>query len=145
MDLQEHIALSLPAAGLIYLAAGDAGAALSFAAVAVLIDLDHLVDYWRETGFNRQVRVFLRYFDQRRPIHSYLPLHGWEWPLQCLAVAVAAGAPAWVWSGMAGWMAHLILDHRYNRLTPFAYFFLYRWSVRFEAGAIYGSGDQSQA
>lgn len=138
MDLQDHAALSLPAAGAIYLATASAPAALAFAVGGVLIDLDHLVDFWRETGwFNRDLPRFFRYFEDREPIHSYLPLHAWEWPLQFGVAAAVVGAPAWAWGFAAGVLSHLILDQRYNDLDRRAYFFLHRWAHRFDSWSFY--------
>lgn len=137
MDLHQHAALSLPGAALAYLASGEALPAAAFMVGGVLIDLDHLVDYWRETGVNADWREFLGYFDARKPLHSFLPLHGWEWVLSFLALALSVGAPAWAWGLAGGVFCHLVLDHRYNRLHPWAYFFSFRWSVRFHPWSIY--------
>jgi hypothetical protein len=137
MDLQDHLGTALPLAGVLYLASGDAAAAGAFAAAAVLIDVDHLVDYWRETGLNRDWARFFGYFEAREPRHSYLPLHAWEWPA-ILAVGAAVGAaPGWAWGWVGGMLAHLILDQRYNRLHPSAYFFAHRYALGFESRCIY--------
>lgn len=137
MDLHEHAALSLPAGAVAYLASGDLGATAAVLVGGILIDLDHLVDYWRETGLNADWRTFLGYFDARKPIHSYLPLHAWEWPLQILAVAAVAGAPGWAWGLAAGMLAHLVMDQRYNRLAPLAYLYSYRSLLGFDSRSIY--------
>jgi hypothetical protein len=138
MDLHEHAALSLPAAGAVYLATASAPAALAFAVGGILIDLDHLLDYWREVGwFDRDVAAFMSYFDKRLPIHSWLCLHAWEWPLLALPAFALLGAPAWAWGFVCGMLAHLVLDHRYNRLQPLFYAYLYRWSRRFDSWSFY--------
>jgi hypothetical protein len=137
MDLQEHLATTLPLSGSVYLASGDAAAAAAFAVAGVLIDVDHLVDYWRETGLNGDWPRFFGYFEAREPQHSYLPLHAWEWPLILAGIAAVAAAPGWVWGWIAGMLAHLILDQRYNRLHPSAYFFVHRHALGFESRCIY--------
>lgn len=137
MDLHEHLAVALPGAGSAYLMSGEASAALAYVVGAVLIDVDHLVDYWRETGLNADWRVFLGYFEARKPIHSYLPLHGWEWPMLLAGVGAVAGVQPWFWALTAGLLSHLCLDHASNRLQPLAYAFCYRWSVRFDSKRLY--------
>jgi hypothetical protein len=138
VDGDQHLALSLPAAGALYLATASAPAALAFAVGGVLIDLDHLIDFFRETGwFNTDVKRFLAYFEAREPVHTFLGLHAWEWPLQFIPAALILGAPAWAWGLAAGILVHLILDQRYNRLQPWAYSFLYRWAHRFDSWSFY--------
>lgn len=144
MDLQEHAAIGLPGAGLAFLVSGDPWAAAAYAAGAVLIDVDHLVDYWRETGLNADVGRFMAYFDKREPTHSFLPLHAWEWPLAFLAAALVGGAPAWAWGLAAGVLGHLLLDQRFNRLHRYAYWFSFRWSLGFDSWSLYDDSRQSQ-
>jgi hypothetical protein len=135
LDLSEHVLVSAGGAGALALAGEWQGAALFFGC-GVLIDLDHLNDYWRETGFNSDWRRFLGYFDGRHPRHLVLLFHGWEWAALALFLGWRFDAAAWVWAG-AGWLTHLLLDQRFNRLHPFAYSFLFRASKRFRAGYFY--------
>lgn len=138
MDLHEHLGLSSCASAAIYLATGDLGAAAAFLATGVFIDLDHVHDYWRDTGFNLHARRFFAHFPNRGPSYLLLALHAWEWPLTLLALALAVGAPAWVFALAAGWFSHLVLDQRYNLgQKPLCYFFIYRFRQGFLAEAFY--------
>ena len=99
----------------------------------VFIDLDHLVDYWRETGLNADVPRFMGYFDQRHPKHLWLPLHAWEWCGAAAAACASLQAPAWAWGACLGWFFHLCLDQQFNRLHPWSYSFFFRMKLGFEA------------
>jgi hypothetical protein len=137
MDLHEHVAVAAPLSAALLLAGGGPAAAVAFFVGAVLVDVDHLLDYWRETGFNLELRRFLTYFDSRCPRHLLLAWHGWEWPALLGALGLALDLPAWLGALVAGWFVHLVLDQRFNPLTAPAYFFLYRWAVGFEVAPLY--------
>lgn len=138
MDGSEHCALAAPVSAVLLLSGAGWPAASAFAAAAVLIDLDHFVDYWRETGFNLDIPRFLPWFVNRGPKRIWIGLHGWEWPLALLAAALGAGLPAWVWALAAGMLSHLLLDQRYNELKPLSYFFFWRWRLGFAIAPLYG-------
>ena len=121
----------------IYVATGDAAAAAAFSVMGVLIDLDHLVDYFRETGLNMDVGRFLVYFENQKPRHLWLLLHGLEWILLAGALSLFMGAPAWIWAAVAGWLLHLLLDHRYNQLHPSTYWLSYRARLGFRAEPLF--------
>jgi len=137
VDGSEHLALSSAASAAIYIATGDAAAAAAFSVMGVLIDLDHLIDYFRETGFNVEVKRFLAYFEDQRPRHLWLLLHGFEWMPLTLAGCLLLDPPAWAWAGVAGWFLHLLLDHRHNQLHPLTYWLVYRARLGFRAGPLF--------
>lgn len=130
--------MSACGAAAIYVVTGSASAASAFWVAGTLVDLDHGYDYWRDDGFNLNVRRFLGYFESRGPTYLFLGLHGWEWPLGLLAALPLLSAPLWVWTFCAGWLSHLLLDQRFNRRqNPRCYFFAYRMGRRFSADAFY--------
>jgi hypothetical protein len=137
MDFSEHLIISGAGSAAILAGGGGWPAALAFSATGVFIDLDHFADYWRETGFNLDLGRFMPYFGKREPEKLILFMHGWEPPL-ILALAWALfGWPAWAAWALAGWLLHLLLDHRFNRLSRFAYFFSYRLKHGFQAEKLY--------
>jgi hypothetical protein len=141
MDLHEHAALSACGAAALYMATADPAAAAAFWAAGTLIDGDHLLDYWRDDGFNLDLPRFFTYFPARLPRFLLLFMHGWEWPLGLAALALGCAAPLWVGALAAGWLVHLLLDQRYNgRQKPLCYFFTYRWSHGFRAESFYEMG-----
>ena len=137
MDFTEHLALSAAGSAALYLATGDASAAAAFSVAGVLIDGDHVLDYWRETGFNLRRQAFLDFFSIGRPRHLLIPLHGWEWPLALSVAGFALDGPLWVHAAAAGWLLHLALDQRYNPLGPLSYSFFFRWRVGFDGESVF--------
>jgi|SRR5665213_418615 len=138
MVLRDHCSLSLCGSSAIYLVTADVSAAFAFWVAGTLIDLDHLNDYWRDDGFNLNLRRFFGYFSRRGPRYLLLAFHGWEWPLCLLALAWGASEPLWLWCFAAGWLSHLILDQRFNRRQKsLGYFFAFRWSRGFKASEFY--------
>jgi|SRR5581483_4126852 hypothetical protein len=103
-------------------------AALAAAGAAVAIDIDHLVDWSLNGGredYSRRIVV---------------PLHGWEFPLMLMALALAPALDDKRRAAMAalagGWACHLLLDYLVNRpQTPLGYSLLRRACVRFERRA----------
>jgi hypothetical protein len=137
MDFSEHLALSLPAGAVVALASGQAEAGLAFAVGAVLIDLDHPPDYWREKGFTLSMARLSAFFGSREPRHLVLALHGWEWTALLAAAWLGLELPLWVGALALGWFLHLCLDQRYNLLQPWAYWFFARYHHAFKAPPLY--------
>ena len=134
MDFSEHVALSLPAAGIITLATGRPEAGLAFVLGGVFIDLDHLPDYWREKGFTLSLHKLNAHFGGREAKHVVLILHAWEWNALLWLLWAGLGLPFWVAALAAGSLIHLALDQHYNLLRPWAYSFFARARVGFKAG-----------
>ncbi len=137
MDFSEHLIISAAGSAAILAAGAGLDSAAAFSLAGVFVDLDHLVDYWRETGINARVPHFMKYFSKRMPRRLVLPLHAWEWIALAAAAAWLSGAPAWAGYAIAGWLIHLILDQRFNRLHRLAYFFSFRAAQGFKAKSLY--------
>ncbi len=130
----------ISAAGSAAIAVGGGGweSALAFSIAGVFVDLDHFLDYWRETGLNLDLRRFFSYFSSGHPSKLYLILHAWEWCGLAFAAWALLQGPAWVCWGLLGWFQHLLLDQRFNRLHAMSYFFFFRARHRFHSRILYG-------
>jgi hypothetical protein len=142
MDFSEHVALSLPVGAGLALATGQPEVGAAFVIGGVFIDFDHLPDYWREKGFTVSLTKLNGHFGGRDPQRLILALHGWEWCALTWALWAGMGLPLWVAGLAAGWTTHLILDHRYNLLQPWAYWFFARYRNGFEAAPLYLPSDR---
>ena len=131
MDFSEHLALSVPGGAVLAVVTGQVEVGLAFAVGGVLIDLDHPLDYWREKGFTLSIHRLNAFFGSDEPEFLVLALHGWEWPALLGAAFWGFSLPLWVAALALGWLTHLILDHRYNLLQPWAYWFLARHGFEF--------------
>jgi hypothetical protein len=138
MDLSQHTVLSAAGSGLIYWGTRDIQAAAAFGLTGIFIDLDHLADYLYETGFNTDLKRFMKYHSSRGPRHLWLWLHSWEAVLVCLLAAWLAQGNQLLLFGGLGWLFHMLIDQFSNRLHPLAYFLWFRVQNKFIPEKIYG-------
>jgi hypothetical protein len=122
-------------AGIYALSRSPVAAATSFAA-GFLIDLDHVIDYWRAYPWRLSPRHFFVTCEEYRLKSLFLFLHSWELLfLLCLAAYFSRGAAAM--GLMLGAAQHLILDQLCNHAFPGTYFFVYRWRAGFRGDAVF--------
>jgi hypothetical protein len=115
----------------IYGISGTPALALGSFAAGFLIDLDHLVDYWREYPFRFDVRHFFSTCNEYRLNKTYLWLHSLE--LLALLAPLAFLLRSALLAGIAlGAAQHLLFDHLFNRSYPQTYFFFFRMRQGFE-------------
>ena len=104
-------------------ATGSPVAGATALGVGVLMDVDHLFDFyeWYVRGKGNRI---------------YLLFHAWEYPAAGV-IALAAGFfhPLFLALVLAH-LAHVATDHFHNRLAPWAYFISYRIAKRFDAAYI---------
>lgn len=101
----------------------------------ILIDLDHLFDYFLALGFQFDLNTFLQglYFRVHNDI--ILPFHGWEYVTLLLIWGVATRHKTRKLIVIAlafGIWFHLAVDVILNYLPPQSYSILYRISVDFD-------------
>ena len=96
-------------------------AALAFG-VGVLMDADHVYDYYH-------------WYVKRRRDKIYVLLHAWEYSIAGLALALFLSHPLLLAAAL-GHLAHVITDQIHNRPSRFGYSIVYRAINGFEAEAI---------
>jgi len=110
-------------------------AVISFLA-GVLIDGDHLIDYYLNHGFTFNLKKIYRCclaIDLKR---IYLVLHSYEL-IFFLWAAIYIFSLSLFWQAIAlGLTQHMILDQISNPIKTFAYFFAYRAANNFKAAGI---------
>ena len=138
-----HAAAGLAGGAGVLLLTGSVGAALAFALVSVLLDLDHVADY---LAFGVPPRTVHKFFT---PGHSGIwgrtvfLLHSHELLLTLLLFWAAGAPPLWAKASIVGLAGHLALDEWGNRRRAFHlrlpalyYFFLYRLARGFRGEAL---------
>ena len=104
-------------------ATGSPEAGATALGVGVLMDVDHLFDFyeWYVRGKGNRI---------------YLLFHAWEYSAAGV-IALAAGFfhPLFLALVLAH-LAHVATDHFHNRLAPWAYFISYRIAKRFDTAYI---------
>jgi hypothetical protein len=89
----------------------------------VLMDADHLYDFYQWYVKGRPNRVFVFFHAWEYSVAGLLTLAVWFFHPLLLAVVLAH-------------LAHVTADHFHNRLTPFAYFITYRLLKKFDRAFI---------
>ena len=113
-----HAAISLTIGGILFAITKSPYSMVAALITGVMIDLDHLVEYymWFVRGDNRRVWYFLHDYELLIPAFVAAYLSGWD-PV-VLGVSLA-------------FLAHLLTDQIFNPMAPLAYFLTYRAVKRF--------------
>lgn len=139
-----HVAAGATGAGAILAATGDPGPAVAFAAAAILIDLDHAVEYLARNDWRFRWREFLRPGLPASWPRIVFALHSHELLAVLAGVALLTRIPAV--AGLAlGFGVHLLLDEIGNRrptrghaIHPLFYFIVFRASRGFRTTRLTG-------
>lgn len=97
---------------------------------AVLIDLDHVLDYFLFNGFSKfDLFEFLscKFYDDAG--RAFVLFHGWEYLAALLSVGFLIKKSKWrsvIFAFALGMFAHLLLDSLVNGLPNYFYFFSLR-------------------
>jgi len=136
MRLKGHLLASGAVSAGIYAATGSAKmAACSFAA-GVLLDADHLIDYWRDHSFNLDLSRFFSVCHECDLSKTMLPLHSVE--LLLLLAAAACFTRSGAITALAlGSGQHLFFDQLVNKVYPYSYSFFYRMGKGFRSDAVF--------
>lgn len=104
-------------------ATGSPEAGATALGVGVLLDVDHLFDFYQWYVRGKSNRIFLLF-------------HAWEYSAAgIVALAVAFFHPLFLALVLAQ-LAHVATDHFHNRLPPWTYFLCYRIARRFDPAYI---------
>ncbi len=129
-DLTAHFTATLLIAALFLIYSKDPKVILYCFLGGVLVDLDHLIDYFLYFGFNFNLKYFFegRFLLSRR---IYLFLHGWELVL-VLVLLSFLNKSLGLWTFTVSLGVHIFIDNiqRDNKLF---YLFSYRLYHKFNA------------
>lgn len=109
----------------------------------MLIDLDHLFDFFAFYGLDFDWRKFFinGYADKAEKI--YVLLHGWEFVLPLWFFGKWAGKKLKIkgleWAVFLSYLGHLLIDHFSFPHHPLAYFFFHRLLNNFSQMSFNGS------
>lgn len=118
-----HTVISGAVGGGVWLATGSAAAAGAAMGAGVLIDVDHLYDYYQRYIKRKQNKV-------------YVLFHAWEYSLIGLLILTIAFYHPVLLGLLLGHLSHVATDHSVNRLSPFGYSIIYRLFRRFDGAYI---------
>lgn len=132
MKVSQHIAVSLPVAGGVYAVSGSWQMAAASVAGGVLVDVDHLLDYFIEYGAHFSIKNFFSSFPEGRYRRIFIPLHGWEWIVVGTVLAWLTGWNVWIVGFMIGFCHHMLTDQLMNSASPLGYSLVWRLATGFD-------------
>ena len=130
----KHLAASAAFGAGVYFLTGDGGHAAAAGAGGVLIDLDHIWDFYREWGFWDGLRRMAEnsvHGRRHKVARLYLLLHSWDVLLALALLAVFGPGNFYLLSAVLGGAMHLLFDQFVNPVRAFSYFLAYRISRGF--------------
>jgi hypothetical protein len=95
------------------MATGSKGAAALAVGVGVLMDLDHVYDYYQ-------------WYVKRRPYRVYVFLHAWEYSAAGLGLLATGIHHPFLWATVLAHLAHVCTDQLFNSVSRFGYSIIYR-------------------
>ena len=102
---------------------GSPAAGVVALGVGVLIDVDHLFDFYL-------------WYLRRKKGKIYLLFHAWEYSIAGLLILGLVWYHPVLLAAALAQLGHVAADHFHNRLAPWGYFITYRISVRFDTAHI---------
>ncbi len=136
MRLYQHVIASAAFGAAVYGMTGSAPMAAASVVSGTLIDLDHILDYWRDRPFSFSVRDFFEVCEGYRLTRVFLLMHSLELTVPFFFLAWLTRGP--VVTGLAlGWAQHMLLDQLANRIHPGTYFFFWRMRRGFDNPSVF--------
>ena len=117
-----HTVISAGVAAGVWAATQSAGAAAWALGVGVLMDVDHVYDYYQ-------------WYVKRRTDKIYVLFHAWEYSIAGLAMALLLSHPLLLAAAL-GHLAHVATDQMHNHPSRFGYSIVYRVLTGFDAESI---------
>ena len=137
---QVHIAVSVSVSIIIYGLFQSAWAACSNLLVGVILDLDHVLEYYRTRGFTLNPLNVYRFCGfaapKEWPRQIFFWLHAYEYFLVLVVVTCVVNYHPAAVGALVGMGHHLVLDQMGNNVGPFSYFLTYRLINRFRCDRI---------
>lgn len=132
MKLKHHLAISTGVSGIVYYFSESWGLTITSLIAGVLIDLDHLIDYFLNEGLKLDVKDFFKFYREERYRRLTIIFHGWEWLILLFLLSWFSRWNPILTGLFIGFTQHLLLDKFYNISRFSSYSFFWRWSVGFK-------------
>ncbi len=140
MKPASHIAISSALGAFIYMSLGSLPASASCLLGGVLIDIDHLVDYFVYAGAHFRVHEFVEACHEHRLKRLYLFFHSYELLGLLILITYLSGWNMVLLGLSVGTSAHLLCDQIVNgrkyKTRTYFYFLLFRISRGFRTESL---------
>ena len=118
-----HTTVSAGIGAAVWAATGSPAAGGAALGVGVLVDVDHLFDFYQ-------------WYVRRRSGRIYLFFHAWEYSVAGLLVAGLLFYHPVLLAIALSHLGHIAADHFHNRMAPWGYSVIYRLAVRFDSNLV---------
>jgi hypothetical protein len=143
MRITNHlIASTVFSSGVYFITKSPTIAASSFF-VGIFLDLDHVIDYWRQHPGSLDVKHFIETCEKYRLKIITLIFHSYEL-LFVVALLVFLTKSRLLFGASLGLAQHLFLDSIGNDINPdySSYFIIYRWRVGFSSDKVFSHKEK---
>lgn len=125
MKASYHFAATVAVSGILYFVFHSLSCVLISFASGFLIDVDHLIDYYRITGFNCKVKQFFYYCNTHKLEYLSIYFHSIEFLIMLwIAIYVMKSGQFWI-SLAIGFSQHMIFDLIFNRTDLKTHYFYF--------------------
>ena len=112
-------------------------AGISCCLIGMLVDVDHLFDFWLNRGLSLDRGEFFDFCYYGKSRKFFAIFHGYEFIPVLSAATALSGWDAVGWGLTAGYVIHILSDQLFNtHLNGWTYFLSYRLYHRFDSAKI---------
>ena len=115
-----HAGVSTVVGGVVWAATGSLEAGALTLGVGVLMDIDHIYDYYQ---------MYVR----RKPDKFYVIFHAWEYSIIGIALPASVFYHPLFLAAVAAHLSHVITDQLHNHVSPLGYSIIYRIIHKFDS------------
>ncbi|MBT6046711.1 MAG: hypothetical protein HON76_09865 [Candidatus Scalindua sp.] len=137
MKLKSHVFASIVFSTLFFMVFRSWKISVSSFLSGVLIDIDHIMDYYREYGINLRIKQFFKVCHNQKLSRTWLIFHSWELLAILSICASLMSWDPWIVGLTIGFAQHIVLDQIFNKTNRLTYFFFWRMKNRFNLKKIF--------
>jgi len=133
MKLKQHITISLFFSAFLYTISNSWIIFSSSLISGVLIDIDHILDYFMAYGINIRIKQFFEVCHNLKIPRMRLIFHSWELLFLLSICVFLVGWNPWIVGTIVGFTQHIVLDQVFNKPNKWTYFFFWRLKKGFSS------------
>ena len=133
MRLKQHITISLFFSAFLYTISNSWIIFSSSLISGVLIDIDHILDYFMAYGINIRIKQFFEVCHNLKIPRMRLIFHSWELLFLLSICVFLVGWNPWIVGTIVGFTQHVVLDQVFNKPNKWTYFFFWRLKKGFSS------------
>ncbi|MBT7592323.1 MAG: hypothetical protein HN561_14795 [Candidatus Scalindua sp.] len=137
MKLKSHVLASIIFSTLFFMIFKSWMISVSSFLSGVLIDIDHIIDYYREHGINLRIKQFFEVCHNTKLSSVWIIFHSWELLVILSIYAFSMSWDPWIVGLTIGFTQHIVLDQFFNKTNKLTYLFFWRLKNGFNVKKIF--------